>query len=191
MAQKLGRRWIAADINKGAIQTTAKRLQGIIQEQLENARDKKQELPGMEAGDAAPAPAQLSFAVYRSTTTTCRSSTTKPSTWPASSWGSPAPRPMPSLMARSASGWLRSSPSTIRSPRSTWKRSKENWETALRKNEMYWSFATGASWRFSHGWRIGIATENGQTFRTKSRSQTCAPIPNMAALWSMSRPWPR
>ena len=33
VAQKLGRRWIGADINKGAIQTTIKRLQGVIQEQ--------------------------------------------------------------------------------------------------------------------------------------------------------------
>jgi len=35
VAQRLGRRWIGCDINKGAIQTTAKRLQGIIQEQIE------------------------------------------------------------------------------------------------------------------------------------------------------------
>lgn len=34
VAQKLGRRWIAADINKGAIQTTSKRLQAIINEQI-------------------------------------------------------------------------------------------------------------------------------------------------------------
>lgn len=33
IAQKLGRRWIACDINLGAIQTTAKRLNQIIQEQ--------------------------------------------------------------------------------------------------------------------------------------------------------------
>ena len=31
VAEKLGRRWIASDLNKGAIQTTIKRLQGIIQ----------------------------------------------------------------------------------------------------------------------------------------------------------------
>ena len=35
VAQKLGRRWIGADINKGAIQTTIKRLQGVMQEQVE------------------------------------------------------------------------------------------------------------------------------------------------------------
>jgi len=64
VAQKLGRRWIAADINKGAVQTTAKRLQGVIQEQVEKAKSKKQELPGMES-EASPAPAQLGFAVYR------------------------------------------------------------------------------------------------------------------------------
>ena len=33
VAQKLGRKWIASDINKGAIQTTAKRLQDIIKTQ--------------------------------------------------------------------------------------------------------------------------------------------------------------
>jgi hypothetical protein len=52
VAQKLGRRWIACDINKGAIQTTSKRLQTIIREQIEQAAK-------------PPAPAQLSFAVYR------------------------------------------------------------------------------------------------------------------------------
>ncbi|OQY17452.1 MAG: hypothetical protein B6I35_14550 [Anaerolineaceae bacterium 4572_32.2] len=35
VAQKLGRRWIAADVNKGAIQTTSKRLQAIIRQQVE------------------------------------------------------------------------------------------------------------------------------------------------------------
>ena len=34
VAQKLGRRWIGCDINKGAIQTTSKRLQAIIREQM-------------------------------------------------------------------------------------------------------------------------------------------------------------
>ncbi len=34
VAQKLGRRWIGVDINKGAIQLTAKRLRKIIEEQL-------------------------------------------------------------------------------------------------------------------------------------------------------------
>jgi len=64
VAQKLGRRWIGADINKGAIQTTIKRSQGVIQEQVENAKGKTQSLPGMEAEETSP-PAQLGFAVYR------------------------------------------------------------------------------------------------------------------------------
>ena len=42
VAQKLGRRWIAADINKGAIQTTSKRLQSIIQEQISEKEQTKQ-----------------------------------------------------------------------------------------------------------------------------------------------------
>jgi len=36
VAQKLGRRWIGCDINKGAIQTTSKRLQKTIQEQIKH-----------------------------------------------------------------------------------------------------------------------------------------------------------
>lgn len=63
VAQKLGRRWIGADINKGAIQTTAKRLQEIIEEQLKSAKSKSKPLPGME--EETPPPAQFSFAVHR------------------------------------------------------------------------------------------------------------------------------
>jgi DNA modification methylase len=36
VAQKLGRRWIGCDINKGAIQLTSKRLQKIIKEQIKD-----------------------------------------------------------------------------------------------------------------------------------------------------------
>jgi DNA modification methylase len=64
VAQKLGRRWIGADINKGAIQTTIKRLQGVMQAQSEKLKSKKQALPGMEV-EESPEPAQLGFAVYR------------------------------------------------------------------------------------------------------------------------------
>lgn len=42
VAQKLGRRWIAADINKGAIQTTLKRLQAVITDQTAAAKPKAQ-----------------------------------------------------------------------------------------------------------------------------------------------------
>lgn len=44
VAQKLGRRWIGCDINKGAIQTTSKRLQKIISEQIEEEKKKHPEL---------------------------------------------------------------------------------------------------------------------------------------------------
>jgi DNA modification methylase len=87
VAQKLGRRWIGADINKGAIQTTIKRLQGVIQEQVEKAKNEKQKLPGMEGEDETPVPAQLGFSVYRVNDYDCKSSTTKPSTWRSSTWG--------------------------------------------------------------------------------------------------------
>jgi DNA modification methylase len=66
VAQKLERRWIACDINKGAIQTTSKRLQTIVHEQLEEAAKPKQvELRGVDAAEGPPTPAQLSFAAYR------------------------------------------------------------------------------------------------------------------------------
>ena len=70
MAQKLGRRWIGCDINKGAIQTTAKRLQAVMAEQIAGA-----EMAGQNArqttlletepadADETPKPAQLSFGV--------------------------------------------------------------------------------------------------------------------------------
>jgi DNA modification methylase len=71
VAQKLGRRWIGCDINKGAIQTTAKRLQKIIQGQIEaakeaNARPVQTSLVESDSEkDEALMPSQLSFAVWR------------------------------------------------------------------------------------------------------------------------------
>jgi DNA modification methylase len=67
VAQRLGRRWIGCDINKGAIQTTSKRLQAIIETQRAAAQAPTQtELAGTESeAHETPAPAQLSFAVYR------------------------------------------------------------------------------------------------------------------------------
>jgi DNA modification methylase len=64
MAQKLGRRWIGCDINKGAIQTASKRLQSIINEQIAASAKGAPALPGMDA-DKSPKPAQLSFSVHR------------------------------------------------------------------------------------------------------------------------------
>lgn len=76
VAQKLGRRWIGCDINKGAIQTTSKRLQTIINEQIEELKKEgaqgELELEKGKNGDREDAgaakmvkPAQLSFSVYR------------------------------------------------------------------------------------------------------------------------------
>lgn len=59
-AQKLGRRWIAADINKGAIQTTSKRLQTIILEQIEKSKQGK-----LIKADGEIKPAALAFSLYR------------------------------------------------------------------------------------------------------------------------------
>ena len=63
-AQKLGRHWIGCDINKGAIQTTAKRLQTVMSEQTESLiNDKQQSLVDDE--NAPVKPCQLSFTTWR------------------------------------------------------------------------------------------------------------------------------
>ncbi len=72
VAQKLGRRWIGCDINKGAIQTTAKRLETIIKEQNQAAEDQKATPMqssfidgGEDEKEASPDSAQLAFTVWR------------------------------------------------------------------------------------------------------------------------------
>jgi DNA modification methylase len=63
-AQRLGRRWIGCDINKGAIQTTAKRIQALMREQsVENAAPTQSSLIGED--DAQAKPAQLGYSVWR------------------------------------------------------------------------------------------------------------------------------
>jgi SAM-dependent methyltransferase len=61
VAQKLGRRWVACDINKGAIQTTTKRIQSLMASQVELATRKGIK----DLFDVAPLPAQLCVCVYR------------------------------------------------------------------------------------------------------------------------------
>ncbi len=70
VAQRLGRRWIGCDINKGAVLTTAKRLNGITSEQVEVAKHASASvpsLPGLAEDDdrASLLPAQLGFTVWR------------------------------------------------------------------------------------------------------------------------------
>jgi len=58
VAQKLGRRWIICDINHGAIQTSSKRLQKIIQNQIA-------EPPQLEKTEKENKPAALNFQIQR------------------------------------------------------------------------------------------------------------------------------
>lgn len=64
-AQKLGRRWIGCDINKGAIQTTAKRLQGVMREQAQALAAANSQGELVARDDAPTAPCQLSFSTLR------------------------------------------------------------------------------------------------------------------------------
>lgn len=59
VAQKLGRKWIACDINIGAVQTTAKRLNQVIEAQLKNETDKGAWL--LDKKDIAEAKKKTSF----------------------------------------------------------------------------------------------------------------------------------
>lgn len=63
VAQKLGRRWIGCDINKGAIQTTAKRLQKAMAEQVA-ATDKPKQRK-LDESEGADKPCQFSFTSWR------------------------------------------------------------------------------------------------------------------------------
>jgi len=63
-AQELGRRWIGCDINKGAIQTTAKRLQELMHAQAVSSGSPQQsDLIG--TAEPSHQPNQLAFATYR------------------------------------------------------------------------------------------------------------------------------
>lgn len=64
VAQKLGRRWIGCDINKGAIQTTAKRIQELMRAQAATATAPQQG-DWVEGGNTPQRPSQLGFATYR------------------------------------------------------------------------------------------------------------------------------
>lgn len=64
VAQKLGRRWIGCDVNKGAIQTTAKRLQTVMQAQAAEF-DKEKQRKLVEAENLTPRVAQFSFTTWR------------------------------------------------------------------------------------------------------------------------------
>jgi hypothetical protein len=67
VAQRLGRRWIGGDINKGAIQTTIRRLQGVIEDAytLEKDSQKQRKLIDTAKIGAPLKPASLAFSVYR------------------------------------------------------------------------------------------------------------------------------
>jgi DNA modification methylase len=56
VSQRLGRRWIGCDINRGAIQTAARRIAGLMDEQVAKRE------PVIEK---EPAPAQLAFSTWR------------------------------------------------------------------------------------------------------------------------------
>ncbi len=65
VAQKLGRRWIGADINKGAVQTTEKRLAAVMREQAAKSSGGQQQRLMDDETEGEPLPAQLSFSVHR------------------------------------------------------------------------------------------------------------------------------
>ncbi len=85
VAQRLGRRWIACDINKGAIQTTSRRLQTIIHDQLKEL-GKPRQLNTHPAADAPRDRHRRNWPSLSTASTIMISpfSITRPSIWPAS-----------------------------------------------------------------------------------------------------------
>jgi len=65
VAQKLGRKWIGVDINKGAIQTTSKRLQSIIHNQLDKQKKHEKEQQNHLFNEENTEPSYPSFAHYK------------------------------------------------------------------------------------------------------------------------------
>lgn len=65
VAQKMGRRWIVADINNGSIQTMNKRLQKVLREQIENLNKRALVQKLVPDGQNVVDPAYSSFAIYR------------------------------------------------------------------------------------------------------------------------------
>lgn len=63
VAQKLGRRWIGCDLNKGAIQTISKRLQKIIKEQEKDGKVKQTKLLGDDKNEIKLYPSFLHYRV--------------------------------------------------------------------------------------------------------------------------------
>lgn len=61
VAQKLNKRWIGCDINKGSIQTSSKRIQEIVLSQIKNIADKDEELFNEEDNETN----HFSFATYK------------------------------------------------------------------------------------------------------------------------------
>jgi adenine-specific DNA-methyltransferase len=64
-SQQIGRRWIGSDINKGAIQTTTKRLQKILSEQAEALTKPQQNTLVSDEEEPSPSPCQLNFSTWR------------------------------------------------------------------------------------------------------------------------------
>lgn len=60
-AQSLGRRWIACDLNKGAIHVTSKRIHRLIAHQIEVHSGRLDSLFDDEISEQVPTPAQLSY----------------------------------------------------------------------------------------------------------------------------------
>jgi adenine-specific DNA-methyltransferase len=165
VAQKLGRRWIGCDINKGAIQTTAKRLQGIMAEQAATAKKPTApRLPGMEnQGEAEPSPAQLSFGVWRVNDYDLQIQHNEAVALACEHVGVQRSRSDGFSTAPSENPWSRSSPSAIPSHPWTWKSSSASSAPGPRRTgRSRWS-----AWAWSSpprpGWRSGIGCARAGT----------------------------
>ena len=153
VAQKLGRRWIASDINKGAIQTTSKRLQTIIQEQIDAGAEAQQPRWISPRDEETPPPAALSFSVYRVNDYDLHIQHNEAVNLAVEHIGIERTKTDPTSTARWASGWSRSCPSTTRSPARPPGRSRTSWSNRRTRSATSSSSAWARRPPSIPGWR--------------------------------------
>ena len=142
----MGRRWIGCDINKGAIQTTSKRLQSILTEQIA-AQDKpaakngkaKAAQPKLDVDDTAGAdetaaevpataqPAQRAFSIWRVNDYDLQIQHNEAVELACQHLGVTRTKGDSFFEGRAARPLSRSCRSTTRSRRWIWKKSKSRW----------------------------------------------------------------
>ena len=186
VAQKLGRRWIACDINKETIQTTSKRLQAIIRDQLAEQKKAAEKAKGDLFGGEAPAGADknvrtpYSFRVHRVNDYDLAIQHNEAVKLACEHIGITRTSTDAYFDGSKASASSKSSPSTIRFPTGLEQLKKESPPAPMRSGTSF-SSASARNSPAKPGSPSGVASASAATCRTRSKSSSSAPIRNTAS----------